>query len=89
MIEEIHLSDETLRESYISNWENSFSTAESILSNSQLNNKKMVAEVFNDITTDVLALENNSDPTFKSNRIIVSTSAPTGLSSGEIWFQKV
>lgn len=89
MIEEIHLSDETLRESYISNWENSFSTAESILSNSQLNNKKMVAEVFNDITTNVLALENNSDPTFKSNRIIVSTSAPTGLSSGEIWFQKV
>lgn len=89
MIEEIHLSDETLRESYISNWEDSFSTAESILSNSQLNNKKMVAEVFNDITTNVLALENNSDPTFKSNRIIVSTSAPTGLSSGEIWFQKV
>lgn len=89
MIEEIHLSDETLRESYMSNWENSFSTAESILSNSQLNNKKMVAEVFNDITTNVLALENNSDPTFKSNRIIVSTSAPTGLSSGEIWFQKV
>lgn len=89
MIQEIHLSDETLRENYMSSWESNFSQATTILNNSQLNNKKMVAEVFNNITSYILTLENNSDPTFKSNRIIVSTSAPSGLSSGSIWFQQV
>lgn len=89
MIKEIHLSDESLRENYISEWETNFEDASDILNSSQLDDKKMIAEIFNDITTAVVVLENNSDPTFKSNRIIVSTIAPSGLSSGEIWFEEV
>ena len=89
MIEELHLSDLTLRNNFVNYWKaNNYESAASILQNSQLNNKKNIASVFNIITDDILALENNNDPTFKANRIIVSTVAPTGLSSGSIWFEK-
>lgn len=90
MIEEIHLSDSTLRNNYVEDWEqNNYEDASEILNNTQLNNKKLVAQVFNDITTFIVNLENNSDPSFKSNRIIVSETAPTGLSSGSVWFQEI
>lgn len=90
MIEEIHLSDSTLRNSYVEDWkQNNYEEASEILNNTQLNNKKLVAQVFNDITTFIVNLENNSDPSFKSNRIIVSETAPTGLSSGSVWFQEI
>ena len=90
MIEELHLSDETLRNSYIQNWNSgNYSTCISILQNEQLTNKKMVASMFNNITSNVVSLENNSDPTFKADRIIVSSVAPTGLSSGSVWFEEI
>lgn len=90
MIEEIHLSDSTLRNNYVEDWEqNNYEDASEILNNTQLNNKKLVAQVFNDITTFIVNLENNFDPSFKSNRIIVSETAPTGLSSGSVWFQEI
>ena len=90
MIEELHLSDETLRNSYIQNWKNGdYSACISILQNEQLSNKKMVASIFNNITSDIVDLENNSDPTFKADRIIVSSVAPTGLSSGSVWFEEI
>lgn len=90
MIEEIHLSDSTLRNNYVEDWEqNNYEDASEILNNTQLNNKKLVAQVFNDITTFIVNLENNSDPSFKSNKIIVSETAPTGLSSGSVWFQEI
>lgn len=90
MIEEIHLSDSNLRNNYIENWkQNNYQGASEILSYSQLNNKKLVAKVFNDITNFIVNLENNSDPSFKSNKIIVSAIAPSGLSSGSVWFQEI
>ena len=90
MIEEIHLSDSTLRNNYVEDWEqNNYEDASEILNNTQLNNKKLVAQVFNDITAFIVNLENNSDPSFKSDRIIVSETAPTGLSSGSVWFQEI
>lgn len=88
MIQEIHLSDETLRESFIQHWENNeYSDCISILEEEQLENKEFLADIFNTITSYILNLENNSDPSFKANRIIVSAGAPSGLSSGSVWFQ--
>lgn len=90
MIEEIHLSDSTLRNNYVEDWkQNNYEDASEILNSIQLNNKKLVAKVFNDITTFIVNLENNSDPSFKSNKIVVSEIAPTGLSSGSVWFQEI
>ena len=89
MIEEIHLSDVNLRNNYVSNWESDFDAAKAILQNEQLNNKKFIASIFNFITSKIVILENNSDPTFKSNKIIVSSTPPTGLSSGELWFEEM
>lgn len=90
MIEELHLSDMTLRNNYIQNWKSgNYNNCISILQNGQLNNKKLIAEIFNSITSEIVSLENNSDPTFKANRIIVSTVAPSGLSSGSVWFEEI
>ena len=90
MLEEIHLSDNSLRNSFVNYWKtNDYADAVNILQNEQLNNKKLIAEIFNQITTDIVLLENNSDPNFKKDKIIVSSSAPTGLSSGDLWFEEV
>lgn len=90
MIEELHLSDETLRNNYMQNWESgNYSTCISILQNEQLTNKKMIAAIFNNITSGIVDLENNSDPTFKTDKIIVSSVAPSGLSSGSLWFEEI
>lgn len=90
MIEELHLSDKTLRNNYIQNWESGdYSSCISILQNEQLTNKKLIAEVLNNITSDIVDLENNSDPSFKADKIIVSSAIPTGLSSGEVWFEEI
>ena len=90
MIEELHLSDLSLRDDFIEYWKNNdYENASLILQNVQLNNKKNIASVFNTITTNILTLENNSDPSFKSNKIKVSSSIPAGLSSGEIWFEEI
>lgn len=88
MIEEIHLSDKTLRNDFISYWnDNDYSSAYQLLSNSQLNNKKLIAALFNSLTNAIVTLENNDDPTFKEYRIEVSSEPPSGLSSGQLWFQ--
>ena len=90
MIQEIHLSDKTLRNNFIEYWNNGqYSECISILQNAQLNNKKTIASVFNNITSGIVNLENNSDPTFKADKIVVSTIAPTGLSSGSVWFEEI
>ena len=88
MFEEIHLSDKTLRDSFVQNWENNnYANCITILQNAQLNNKKIIASIFNNITSNIVSLENNSDPTFKADKIIVSENAPSGLSSGSVWFE--
>ena len=88
MFEEIHLSDKTLRTNYVNYWNNGdFNSAYSLLSSSQLTNKLWTATVLNALTTSIVALENNDDPTFKEYRIQVSSSTPSGLSSGRLWFE--
>lgn len=90
MLEEIHLPDNTLRNNFIQYWnENDYANCLTILEESQLNNKKLVANIFNLITSFIVDLENNSDSSFKTNKIIVSSNAPSGLSSGDIWFEEI
>ena len=77
MIQEIHLSDEVLRESFVEHWKNNeYSDCISILGEQQLENKELVADIFNIITSNIITLQNNSDASFKANKIIVSSSAP-------------
>ena len=90
MIQEIHLSDTSLRSAFVQDWkDNDYESCISILQNAQLNNKKLIADVFNDITSNIIILENNSDSSFKADRIVVSVIAPTGLSSGSVWFEEI
>ena len=90
MFQEIHLSDKTLRDNFVQYWKDGdYANCITILQNVQLNNKKMIASIFNNITSDIVTLENNSDSSFKANKIIVSENAPSGLISGSVWFEEI
>ena len=90
MFQELHLSDKTLRDNFVQYWKDGdYANCITILQNAQLDDKKIIASVFNIITSYIVTLENYSDPTFKSNRIIVSENAPSGLSSGSVWFEEI
>lgn len=86
--EDIHLSDKTLRQEFIecirtNNWQGAFA----VLENENLTNKKNEAAVYNDICNELVSLQNNSDPDFKSDRIKV-TSVEPALQSGQVFFKE-
>ena len=66
-----------------------YSTALSLLSNSQLINKAMIAAIFNNITSQLTALQNNSDSTFKQDKILCQPQPPANIQTGEVWFSYV
>ena len=85
--QDIQIPDEALRTQFISYWQNQdYAEAFALLSNTQLTNKVNNAAMWNDITTTTVTVENLSDPTFKQNKIQVSSTPPT-LSTGEIYFK--
>lgn len=86
--EDIHLSDKTLRQEFIecirtNNWQGAFV----VLENENLTNKKNEAAVYNDICNELVSLQNNSDPDFKSDRIKVTSVEPV-LQSGQVFFKE-
>ena len=86
--QDIQISDQSLREQYITYMKNGdYTSAFNLLSNTQLENKETIASVFNNITTELIRLHNQSDPTFKADRIQVASAPPSSLMSGQIYFQ--
>lgn len=86
--EDIHLSDKTLRQEFVerirtNNWQGAFA----VLENENLTNKKNEAAVYNDICNELVSLQNNSDPDFKSDRIKVTSVEPV-LQSGQVFFKE-
>ena len=88
--QDIHIADETLWnqfQQYMA--EGQYSTALSLLTNSQLANKATIAAIFNGITSDLTTLQNNSDPTFKQDKILCQPQPPANIQTGEVWFSYV
>lgn len=87
--QDIHLEDKELLEDFRSLWAaGNYSAAFAVLAQTQLADKQMIADTLNYILRQTETLEKQSDPTFKQKKIQVSATAPTGLSRGDIWFEK-
>lgn len=87
---DIQLTDKELWEQYKTAWDNdNYVNALNILNNTQLVKKELTANMLNSLTDDIVELENTSDPNFKSDKIKVSKTIPSGLTSGQIYFKWV
>lgn len=87
--QDVHLEDKTLLENFRALWESkNYADAINLLSRASLTDKQIVADTLNYILRQTEALENQSDPTFKTDKIKVSRTAPSGLKKGEIWFKE-
>ena len=84
---DIQLTDKELWAQFQSLYQSSnYASALSLLQNSQLSGKGLVADVLNAITDYLVQVENLNDPNFKANRPVVQSSQPV-QSTGYLWFQ--
>lgn len=88
--QDIHIDDKSIWnqfQQYMA--QEQYSTALSLLSNSQLANKAMIAAIFNEITSQLTDLQNNNDPSFKQDKILCQPQPPVNIQTGEIWFSYI
>ena len=84
---DIQLTDKELWVQFQSLYQSGdYASALSLLQNSQLSGKSLIADVLNAITDYLVQVENLNDPNFKADRPIVQSSQPV-QSTGYLWFQ--
>lgn len=87
--QDIHLEDKSLLDSFRQAWETGdYAGAFAILQQTQLTDKQLIADTLNYILRQTEALEKQSDPTFKQDKIQATVTPPKGLTSGDVWFKK-
>lgn len=81
---DIQLADKTLWNQLQTAWKNAnYSTALSL----KLANKKLIAEILNNLTDKIVDVEQLDDATFGADKIQVTKTAPSGLKSGQVYFE--
>ena len=84
---DIQLTDKELWVQFQSLYQSGdYASALSLLQNSQLSGKGLVADVLNAITDYLVQVENLNDPDFKADKVVVQSSQPV-QSTGHLWFQ--
>ena len=84
---DIQLTDKELWAQFQSLYQSGdYASALSLLQNSQLSGKGLVADVLNTTTDYLVQVENLNDPDFKADRAIVQSSQPV-QAAGYLWFQ--
>lgn len=85
--QDIHSTDSTLWKQYQSLMESgSYDEAAVVLKKAQLDNKRIDAALFNDITTELTRLQNQGkDSTWSKNVMAVATEPPAGMGAGECY----
>ena len=84
---DIQLTDKELWAQFQSLYQSGdYASALSLLQNSQLSSKGLVADVLNAITDYLVQVENLNDPNFKADRPVVQSSQPV-QATGYLWFQ--
>ena len=84
---DIQLTDKELWAQFQSLYQSGdYTSAFSLLQNSQLSGKGLVADVLNAITDYLVQVENLNDPDFKADKVVVQSSQPV-QSTGYLWFQ--
>lgn len=84
---DIQLTDKELWAQFQSLYQSGdYASALSLLQNSQLSSKGLVADVLNAITDYLVQVENLNDPNFKADKAVVQSSQPV-QATGYLWFQ--
>ena len=84
---DIQLTDKELWAQFQSLYQSGdYASALTLLQNSQLSGKGLVADVLNTITDYLVQVENLNDPDFKADKAVVQSSQPV-QSTGYLWFQ--
>ena len=84
---DIQLTDKELWAQFQSLYQSGdYASALSLLQNSQLSGKGLVADVLNTTTDHLVQVENLNDPDFKADRAVVQSSQPV-QAAGYLWFQ--
>ena len=84
---DIQLTDKELWAQFQSLYQSGdYASALTLLQNSQLSGKSLVADVLNATTDYLVQVENLNDPDFKADRAAVQSSQPV-QSTGHLWFQ--
>lgn len=88
--QDIHLEDEALWGQLQSAWEqDNYTAALNVLKNASLVDKQLNAAVINAVTSAILALQSQSDPTFKTGTIVVASEPPSDLAVGKVYFRLI
>ena len=84
---DIQLTDKELWAQFQSLYQSGdYASALSLLQNSQLSGKGLIADVLNATTDYLVQVENLNDPDFKADRAVVQSSQPV-QAAGYLWFQ--
>lgn len=86
--QDLHLTDVDLNtqfKQYMTNGQ--YEAALAILQNDQLADKTVIAALFNYVASRIIQVQSTSDPTFKQDKIQVATTPPSGITSGQVYFQ--
>ena len=84
---DIQLTDKELWAQFQSLYQSGdYVSALTLLQNSQLSGKSLIADVLNATTDHLVQVENLNDPDFKADRPVVQSSQPV-QSTGYLWFQ--
>ena len=86
--EDIHLADRVKWRQFVELWKASnVDAALNLLTDTSLSGKVVNAAALNTITSQIVSLEENDDPSFKQDIIKVSPTPPTGIKQGEVYFE--
>ena len=86
--QDIHLADKIKWRQFVELWRvGNVDAALNLLTDTSLADKVVNAAVLNAITSQIVSLEENDDPTFKDDIIKVSPAPPTGIKQGQVYFE--
>lgn len=87
-VQDIHIEDKELWAQFQEKYKaGNYTEAWTLIADTQFNNKKDVASVWNGIASDLVYVQGLNDPDFDKNKIKVSAELPADIKDGEVWFQ--
>ena len=88
--QDIHLEDKALWNQLQTAWEQGdYTAALNVLRNASLTDKQLNAATINALTTEILSLQAQSDPSFKTGQIVVASEPPSDLAVGKVYFRLI
>ena len=88
--QDIHLEDKALWNQLQTAWEQGdYTAALNVLKNASLSDKQLNAAAINALTTAILSLQAQSDPSFKTGQIVVASEPPSDLANGKVYFRLI